>query len=337
MVLRADEAPAKSRLADWCDRITGIIGPHEVRAPYGIDARDRLVVGEVGPVLVGDMWSGRPAWVHRSRRNILRSDADDELCKVHVMARGHGVVRQDGRDARLGPGDFAFVDLSRPAHWDMSPMRCVVIGFPRRLLPLETDGTARLTAVRVRGDRGVGRLVSSLARQLPRQLGDPSPASPASPAVATRLGTAILDLLTVALASQVDGSAQVPVQTQQRALLVRVHAFIEERLSDPGLSPAVIAAAHHMSVRSLYNLFEDQETTVASWIRRRRLERCRRDLLDATQRTVPVSTIAARWGLTNPAHFSRAFRAAYGMAPIDYRRMADTEEREGQRRARTVR
>jgi methylphosphotriester-DNA--protein-cysteine methyltransferase len=27
----------------------------------------------------------------------------------------------------------------------------------------------------------------------------------------------------------------------------------------------------------------------------------------------------ARWGFTDPAHFSRAFRAAYGMPPAEYR------------------
>jgi AraC-like DNA-binding protein len=210
----------------------------------------------------------------------------------------------------------------------------VVIGFPRQLLPVGRDDARRLTAVRVRGDRGVGRLASSLARQLPRQLGARSPAGPASRA---RLGAALLDLLTVALASQVDVGDQVPADTQQRALLLRVHAFVEERLSDPQLSPAVIAAAHHMSVRSLYKLFEDQETTLASWIRRRRLERCRQALMDPAQRAVPVSTIAARWGLTNAAHFSRVFRAAYGMAPVDYRRMAEAQGHEVQERARTVR
>jgi hypothetical protein len=27
-----------------------------------------------------------------------------------------------------------------------------------------------------------------------------------------------------------------------------------------------------------------------------------------------------RWGLTNAAYFSRAFRSAYGVSPLDYRR-----------------
>jgi AraC-like DNA-binding protein len=33
-----------------------------------------------------------------------------------------------------------------------------------------------------------------------------------------------------------------------------------------------------------------------------------------------VAAVAARWGLTSPAWFSQAFKAAHGMAPGEYRR-----------------
>jgi AraC-like DNA-binding protein len=62
---------------------------------------------------------------------------------------------------------------------------------------------------------------------------------------------------------------------------------------------------------------------VAGLIRQRRLERCRRDLLDPSLEDVPVSAIAARRGLTSAAHFSRVFRAAYGASPVEYRRLGD--------------
>jgi AraC-like DNA-binding protein len=84
----------------------------------------------------------------------------------------------------------------------------------------------------------------------------------------------------------------------------------------------MIAAAHYISLRALYTLFETQQTSVAGWIRERRLERCRRDLADPALRERSVSAIAARRGLTDPAHFSRAFRAAYGLPPTEYRRAA---------------
>jgi AraC-like DNA-binding protein len=47
-----------------------------------------------------------------------------------------------------------------------------------------------------------------------------------------------------------------------------------------------------------------------------------------------VGAIAARWGLIDAAHFSRLFRAAYGLPPGEYRlaAMADTDEPGGHQR-----
>lgn len=81
----------------------------------------------------------------------------------------------------------------------------------------------------------------------------------------------------------------------------------------------MIAAAHHISVRYLHRLFEAEDKTVASWIRGRRLERSRLDLLDPALAGRPVSAIGARWGFTSAIHFSRAFRAVYGLPPGEYR------------------
>jgi AraC-like DNA-binding protein len=120
--------------------------------------------------------------------------------------------------------------------------------------------------------------------------------------------------------ARLDREDEVAADTVQDALRRRVHAFIEQRLADPALSPAVIADAHHVSVRYLYKLFEGRHRGVAGWIRSRRLERSRRDLLDPALAARPVSAIAARWGLVDPAQFSRLFRAAYGTPPLEYRR-----------------
>jgi AraC-like DNA-binding protein len=188
--------------------------------------------------------------------------------------------------------------------------------FPRQLLPLRPEEVARLSAVRFPGDQGTAALVSSLARQLVRRLDDRDAGDGA------RLGGAVLDLFSVALAARLDRATRVPPETRQQALRHRIQAFIETHLGDPELSPATIAAAHHLSVRSLYQLFEGEQTGVAGWIRRRRLERCRRDLLDPALAARPVSAIAGRWGLRNAAHFSRAFRAAYGLSPVEYRTLA---------------
>jgi transcriptional regulator GlxA family with amidase domain len=62
--------------------------------------------------------------------------------------------------------------------------------------------------------------------------------------------------------------------------------------------------------------------SVATTIRTRRLERCRRALADPTMSAVSVAQISQRWGFTDGPHFSRLFRSVYGQAPREYRRLA---------------
>jgi len=45
----------------------------------------------------------------------------------------------------------------------------------------------------------------------------------------------------------------------------------------------------------------------------------KRELLDPRNAGEPISRIAARWGLADSSHFSRLFRATYGMSPREFR------------------
>jgi hypothetical protein len=58
----------------------------------------------------------------------------------------------------------------------------------------------------------------------------------------------------------------------------------------------------------MYSLFEQQKATVAGWIRHRRLERCRRDLLD------PCPTRRARSAPSPPAGARQTLPASDGHA-----------------------
>jgi AraC-like DNA-binding protein len=319
VVFHADAEPLTSRADYWHHVLEHTFGPAELRVCGRLGSGDRLRVGDAGAVRVFELSISGRNEAERARTHIRRLDR--ELYKIAVHTRGRGVAEQDGRQTVLTPGDLIFADLSRPCRWDYSSARFVSVAFPRALLPLPEDHLTRLTGVRIPGDRGLGALVSSLARQLPERLDDCNAADRA------RLGTAVLDLVAAALATRLDRAQDVPPDSRRRALLLRVLAFIEQRLGDPGLSPAAIAGAHHISVSYLYKLFETDQTTPAEWVKRRRLERCRRDLLDPFLRHTPVSAIAARWGFTSPAHFSRAFRAAHGLPPAEFRRSAGTEER----------
>jgi AraC-like DNA-binding protein len=226
------------------------------------------------------------------------------------------VLEQDGRAAYLRPGDFAIADLSRPSSATGAgrfPKRLVSLKVPRALLPLPPREVARLTAVRMSGRDGSGALVSTLLRRMVRDLDTYGPAE------ATRISTAVLDLIAATVAGRLELPTAPPPNVRRHALLQRVYAFVDRHLDDPGLAPATIAAAQHISVRQLHKLFEAENHTVAEWTRLRRLDRCRRDLADPALSDRPVAAIATRWGFTDPAHFYRLFRATYGTPPGEYR------------------
>jgi len=105
-------------------------------------------------------------------------------------------------------------------------------------------------------------------------------------------------------------------------LLEQVKAYVEAHLGDPDLGPEALARAHYVSTRYLQKLFAREGVTVTEWVRRRRLEACRRDLCDPALLHEPISQIARRWALANPAHFSRLFRETYGCTPSGLRSRA---------------
>jgi AraC-like DNA-binding protein len=172
-------------------------------------------------------------------------------------------------------------------------------------------GDRRLAGHRIAGATGPAALASGLVQQLPRHLDDDG-------AGGERLAAAVPDLVHVGLAAQLDRATALPAGQQDRALLVRCRAYVEQHLADPRLTPTEVAAAQHVSVRRLHRLFEPGGEGVAELIRRRRLDCCRRDLLDPGLAHRPVSATGARWAFPDPAHFSRVFRAAHGLPPGEF-------------------
>jgi AraC-like DNA-binding protein len=131
-----------------------------------------------------------------------------------------------------------------------------------------------------------------------------------------------VDLLSALFAHALDAGGFLPPETHRQTLVLRIRTFVQQHLHDPQLTPRTIAAVHNISVSYLHRLFENEDDTVAAWIRRQRLERARRDLADPALHAAPIHTIATRWGFTHAADFTRAFRTAYGIPPRDYRNSA---------------
>ena len=277
----------------------------------------------------------------RSFHGTLRSRVLDELSIVEVTAIGHQVIRtpsliaastrqyfklnlqltgtgllvQDNREATLRPGDLAVYDTNRPYTLEFEKdFRTLVLMFPHDVLDLPADSVGQLTAVRLPGDAGLGRLISPFMVQLAENLDVLSGAS------GHRLAYNAVDLIATMFESELNLRRD-PVAGAHGDLLGRIRSYVDAHLGDPELCPASIASVHFISTRHLHNVFHEADSTVASWIRTRRLEHCRRDLRDPILGDRSVGTIAARWGFVDAAHFSRIFRTAFGETPSTYRRV----------------
>lgn len=251
-------------------------------------------------------------------RNLVRAD-ESELYRIVMPIGGPWLMVQDGRTSLIPAGQFTILDYTRP--YEMRPggpgegtlHRHAGFSLPRSLLPLPPKEIACLTTRPLGGDRGAGALVAAILHRISADFDGYEPGT------VMRASTALVDLLIASLAEGLGEPAAWSAESRQRAALLRIRAFVDQNIADPGLSVAVIAAAHHLSVRQVHRLFAAETTTVHGWIRQRRLDGCRRDLADPSLVGHSVSAIAARWGLTSHPHFCRLFHRTFGMTPTDYR------------------
>ncbi|MFB4309798.1 helix-turn-helix domain-containing protein [Actinomadura sp. GTD37] len=285
-----------------------------------------------GPALGPHARPGRAGEVrapaHTVRRGARQIARDTRECyKLGLVLRGSCVLRQNGRRAEAGVGDVVFYDLTRPVDISFDAHRIFTVVIPHGAVPLPQERLAAFGGTLLGGAGRTGRLVSSFLAALAESGAEDAPEDGAGNGGAAddepyahHLGGAIVELVTGAAGEWLGAP---PAPSPEGAETLRaIQEWIEGRLHDPALCPASIAAAHHISVRQLYRVFQPAGTTVARYVRARRLENCRRELGDPFLGAQRIGAIAGRWGLPDAAAFSRAFRAAYGQTPTAYRARA---------------
>lgn len=294
----------------WRALVSGSFVPLDVDTLGSVPFRghlERMVVEDVSVFEI-------VATPHVVRRTpALISRVEGRYYKLSLQLAGSAVLEQDGRRVELRPGDIAIYDTHRPYRLTFpGENRAMVIMFPHEAVDLPRDEVAQVTAVGFPSDRGLGRVVNPFFVELGRNLDQLTGRH------GGRLVHSALDLLVTMLSQELQQTRHGEVGPA-RSLAREVREHILENLGDPELTPASIAQAHYISVRHLYTIFSAEGETVSAWIRARRLERIRRDLADPLHAERPVSAIAARWGLLDAAHFSRLFKAEYGLSPTVYR------------------
>ncbi|MEJ2870485.1 helix-turn-helix domain-containing protein [Actinomycetospora sp. OC33-EN08] len=243
----------------------------------------------------------------KRRRDPLADSGPDHVAVV-ITRRGRESFAQGDHTQDMAPGDAVVWELGRPVRfvvWEPMAKRTLLI--PRRTLDEVSGKRWAAGGIVLDGAAPATSLLTGYLDVLSHTLDQLTPAGVSAARNAT------LELLIGALRPGERASNSGAVSPALRATM---NAWIERHLVSGDITPARIAAAHGVSVRSVYRLFEESDQTVSAYIRLRRLARARADLASGTD---PVSAIAERWGFSDPSHFARAFRLEYGRSPRDFR------------------
>lgn len=309
-ILSTDTVAQRDRCAFWTEMICNVYVQLGCD-PKPCDEFSGAIVNHRLPTLDMSLVSSRAQTVSRTASHLSRSS--DDCFLVSIQTKGKGVIRQDGRDAVLQPGDFALYDSTRQYQLvfedDFEQIVLKLSG--ERMRGLLRD-THKLTATTVSGAHGAGHLLITMLETLKNDVALLQPAS--SLAVAN----GVMNIL-------VAGLQTLPSATQ-RALphlasyhLSRIKALVDERLNDPELSVGGVAEALGISPSHIHRLFKTEALSLSQYIWQQRLDACGRDLLDPCQAGRSVGDIAFGRGFNDAAHFSRAFKDHFGCSPREWR------------------
>ena len=285
--------------------------PLEITASQPEHFSARLVSVDADSVHFNEI-SAKPHLVERTDANIQSGGSG--FYKVSLLLSGSSILVQDGKEVVMQAGDLSIYDTSRPYSLIFNEdFRNLIMMLPKDRFQLPVALTEQLTAVALTKEHPeLAPIVTSFLSQFPARM------QPLNAGLRAKLAHTSLDLVCTMLSNILDAD---PVgRDPHQVLLQKIFTFIETNLASPDLGPNSIAAAHYISTRHLHALFREAHSTVSTYIRERRLERCRLNLLDPVLSDRTISGIANSWGFSDAAHFSRVFKAAYGVSPSEIRR-----------------
>ncbi|MFE9454206.1 helix-turn-helix domain-containing protein [Streptomyces sp. NPDC006739] len=252
---------------------------------------------------VSELWGTSPL----STRAVGRHEHDQ--VRLYVGLRG-AVALQDphdqGGDAYVSAGAYFMHHVVRENHFHTTPE----IG--TRTYNFPGDALRSLVVRRPRAGQATSpaaQILMAHTSMVQKTVSDLSPAA----AHASR--NALLELAKGLVLDHFDDREP----TFTPALAQAAKDLADARLTDPGLSPAAIAAHLHVSVRTLQRAFTGLDESFSGYIRRRRLEEAAA-ALTAPRSPLGVSEAAARWHFTDSSHFIRAFKKQYRVTPAQFAR-----------------
>lgn len=237
---------------------------------------------------------------------------DPDAIKILMQLSGRSRFEQQSVAVDLGPRSAIIYDPVRSySLQNLSAVDQLILQVPRSTFGDET--LARLSApVALPGnDDSMTHIVSGLMQMA---IGEAHKLDETS---CRRVGESLIQLVNGLI--QAKPMAPEFRRSPLEALRERIVAYIDANLARSSLSAEDIARHMGCSRRYLHRAFEGEGMTLERFVWDRRLERSKEELLSPARHSVSISEIAFACGFNSSAHFSRAFKSKYDVAPRELR------------------
>ncbi len=256
-----------------------------------------------GPINLGRISGSRRDAVRTSES--AKTAADGVV--MSIAATGRYKFAQASREQFLEPGEAYFFHNCLPGAFSADEGgEYWLISLPATAIIPGVGDTSSLIGCRISNARPEMRLLCSYVQAV---FGTPGLADPQTRAM---VGRQIVDLV-VATVGRADAEARHNAGRGVRA--ARFRLLLEEvgrRLSEPMLNGERIARSLGVSERYVQQLFEENGSTISSYILDQRLNLARRLLADPAQDHRTVTDVAYACGFSDLSYFCRAFRRKFG-------------------------
>ncbi len=300
-------APA-DRADYWSQSLMNICGGFETISSDWSKFKGNIELRNIGGFDVAGI-SVNADKIKRSRKQIAQGD--DKYCFLIMQMQGRAVLSQRNNEAFLEPGDMALIDSGYPSEFNYDGfMKQISLHIPRETLesclPYRHIDAART----ISGVSGMGAIIRDYLTSTYNE----------ASCINEQDYPAVREALLNFLAATLRGYEPDNMLDQKVRQLSHIRQIIEQNLTDPCLSPTMVAELSGISTRHLHRLFKGDGVSFGEWVRKRRLSEARRQLANKHFSDYSIIQIAFHWGFNDAAHFSRTFRQEFGQSPRDYRR-----------------